>query len=113
MRNVGLVLALVGGLGLGGCATTPDGTPTVDVGQIQTVLTQAQQDAAKICGFIPTIGTVASIAASFFPGAQAGVDIGNQIATMVCNAVAPPKSLKRRAGAPMVGDVKVEGYFIR
>lgn len=93
---------------LGGCAAGLDGKPTVD----SNVQAQVQQAAASICGFVPTISTVASIVATFTTAGPV-VDLVSQVATAICDVVAPKKNMMRRAVRPAVNGVLVQGYFIR
>lgn len=115
-------LTVVGALTLGGCATNPTtGLPTIDPTQLTTIETQVQQDAAQVCGFVPTIGTIAAIIASFVPGAAAVTTIATQVANQICAAVTPvkasltSKTLTRRTFGvlPSVNGVPIQGYFIK
>jgi hypothetical protein len=102
------VIALAVAASLGGCAAGTGGRPTID----PNVQAQIQQTAASICGFVPTISTVAGIVATF-TGSGALIDLVGQVATSICDAVAPKKSMMRRAVRPAVNGVLVQGYFLR
>lgn len=80
-------------------ALTP--APTTD-----PVVQDARDWANKICGVIPTIGTVASIVATF-TGGGAIVDLGRQVGAGICNAITA-KGARRGAGPP-----KYRGVVIR
>lgn len=122
MRKNYLTLALVvaASLSLGACATNPStGKPTIDPTQITDIENQVQKGAAAVCGFVPTLGTVASIIATF-TGTSPIVGIVNQVVTSICNAVVPAKASLRRGAhrfgatnAPTVNGVPIQGYFIR
>jgi len=131
-RNyIALVLALAAALAsasLAGCATDPvTGTTTIDVAKITSVEAEVQKNAAIICGFVPTIGSVASVIASF-AGAGGIASLATQAANAICNAVVPAKMAghrrlaMRRGTAPVVcpvgasttaACVPIEGYFIK
>jgi len=108
---------------LGGCATDPTtGATTIDVAQITSIEAEVQKNAAIICGFVPTIGTVASVIASLV-GGSAVTTLATQAANAICGAVTPAKAqamrmgtrrlVVRRGTAPTVNGIPVEGYFIR
>ena len=109
-----------------GCATSPTtGLPTIDPTLLATIETQVQQDAAAVCGFIPTIGTIASIVASLIPGGSAVVTIASDVAGQICTAVTPvqaplaalgKRTVSRKtlgAALPSVNGVPIQGYFIK
>lgn len=106
------VIALSFATALGGCTSgIGGGTTTID----PNIQAQVQQAAASICGFVPTIGTIASIIGTF---SNVGpiVSIVNEVATSICNAVAPPPTTRmmlRRGTQPMVNGIPVQGYFLR
>lgn len=80
IRNLLLVLFLAPALALGGCA---GGSATLQ-NDIALIESQAQADAQVLCGFIPTVGTIASL----IPGFGTAVASAATIATSVCAAVA-------------------------
>lgn len=115
---VGLA-AMLTSTSLAGCATDPvTGTTTIDVAKVSSIEADVQKNAAIICGFVPTIGTVASVIASF-AGAGGIATIATQAANAICSAVVPAKMAghrrlaMRRGTAPVVNGVPVEGYFIK
>lgn len=107
-----------------GCASDPTtGVPVIDNTQIAADIALVQKDAAILCGFIPTIGTVTSVIATF-TGNGAEAAMATQIAMAICNAVVPAKATAMRMpghrlaphrylGAPTVNGVPIEGYFVR
>jgi hypothetical protein len=105
MRNLLIASTLASSLALGGCAT---GTSANIAAEIAAV----QQTATQICGYLPTVGTVTSILATFVPGAGPINDVALQVAQAICGAVTV-KSARRGAGAPTVRGVAVHGRFVR
>lgn len=97
MRKIVIAAALAAGLS--GCATG-GGSGSVDVSAVQ-------QDAVKICGFLPTAETILNIFAS-----------GNTVyvsASIIANAICAAVTAKsaRRGSAPTVNGVVVHGTFVR
>lgn len=90
---------------LGGCA----GGSAVLQNDIAAIEAQAQADANVLCGFIPTVATVAA----FIPGFGAIAASAATIAQGVCNAIAKapvvqPQSARMRASLAASGaDVTV------
>jgi len=128
MRKNYIALALASSLLVAGCSTNPNtGLPTIDPTTLTTIETQVQQDAAAVCGFVPTIGTIASIVASIIPGGSAVVQIASSVAQQICTAVAPvkasmmavgtrrltPRTFGGAAALPTVNGVPIQGYFIK
>ncbi len=122
-----IVLALAAALvsvSLGGCATNPvTGATTIDVAKVTTIEADVQKNAAIICGFVPTIGTVTSIIASLVGGGGIAT-LATQAANAICSAVTPAKAMmvrrsgnrmvmRRGAAPPAVNGVPIEGYFIK
>lgn len=107
MRRTVIALACVASLGLGACSTTGGTTTSASVDQ---TIAQVQQVAAQVCGYLPTIQTVAGIL-STFTNAGSAVASAASIGQQICAAVAP-KSIRKR-GLPMVRGVVVRGTFIR
>jgi hypothetical protein len=120
--------AAISTVSLGGCATDPTtGLPTIS----PTVLTSVEQDvqagAAALCGFVPTIASVAGVVATFINGGTAVVNIATAATQAICNAVtaapttAPTASVirgkrtmvRRLLTTPTVNGVAINGYFIR
>lgn len=118
-----IALALAAALSsasLVGCATNPvTGTQTIDVAQITAIEAEVQKTTAIVCGFVPTVGTIAGVVASFVPGGAAATTLATQVANAICSAVGPAKMsghrrlAMRRGTAPVVNGVPIEGYFIR
>jgi hypothetical protein len=84
MKNT--IAALMLATSLAGCATTAT--------DIATIEAQIQADAKILCGFVPTISTVAQILAALFPSGGAVITAANAIASQICSAVvsASPKA---------------------
>jgi hypothetical protein len=125
MKKFLLIAGLASFAALGGCSST--GTLTANVAAIEA---EVQADANLVCGFIPTVATIAS----FIPGGSVVAPAAASIAESICGAVAaaPPvtvssarlRSLKKggRLGAavnvatvivPGVGPVPISGQFTR
>lgn len=101
--------AMLGALSLGACATTPGSSvPTID----PAVISQVQNTTAQVCGFVPTVQTVQSIAASFFTDGSLINSVVTQVENAICAAVKPKASARRMVSRPMVNGVPVEGYFL-
>lgn len=114
-----IAIALVASFSLAGCAVDPvTGSTTIDVAKVTSVEADVQRNAAIICGFVPTLGTVGAVIASFVGGAGIAT-IATQAANAICSAVAPAKAMghrrlaMRRGTAPVANGVPVEGYFIK
>lgn len=105
MRKFIVSTFLAGSLALAGCAGTT--IPTLD----PNVVSQVQTTAAQICGFLPTVTTVANVIAAL-------VGAGNTVSTItsaaqgICNAVTT-KSARRGGVAPSFMGVAIQGKFIR
>jgi hypothetical protein len=69
-------------------------------------LTGAQNLAVQICGFLPTVQTVANIFASGSPA----LDTASEVANAVCQAVNTPRGAGQK---PVVAGVVVEGQRVR
>ena len=103
MRKLSIALLTACSIGLGSCSTT---TPS----DITAIITQVQKDAVAICGFLPTVGTVASI----ISGGNPLITTALGIAQAICNAVTPaPSALRKKAVVPMVNGVVIHGRFVR
>lgn len=124
-RKLAIAAALAGPLiSMGACSvTTADITAT-----LSTIEQQVQADANLVCGFIPTLATIAS----FIPGGAAIAPEAASIAQAICAAIAaaPPvqvQSAKLRSArlgvstpvnvatviVPGVGAVPIAGTFTR
>jgi hypothetical protein len=127
MSKILLVSALAVSTALGGCAGLTQANLAATVA---TVEAEVQADANLVCGFIPTVATIAA----FIPGAGVVAPAAASIAEAICGAVAaaPPvttasarlRSLRHggQLGAavnvatvrvPGVGNVPISGQFTR
>lgn len=125
MKKFLLIAGIASFAALGGCSST--GTLSANVASIEA---EVQSDANLVCGFVPTVATIAS----FIPGGSVIAPAAASIAESICAAVAaaPPvvtqsarlRSLKKggRFGAavnvatvivPGVGPVPISGQFTR
>lgn len=113
MRRFHLMIFAAAAFALGACATPSTDTPTgstpttsggIDIEQVRSIAT-------TVCGFVPTVSTVAGIIASF-AGAEAIVTTAGAIATQICAAVTPLRSAKRGAARPMLRGVPIHGRFV-
>ncbi len=102
MKKLLLAIPLAAALTFGGCATT---------GGNVNVIEQVRQAAVAVCGFLPTVETVAAILASGNPI----VATASGIANAICDAVThlPPMTARRGAPAPSVAGVVIHGKFVR
>lgn len=126
MKKLALAVVLIGAVSLAACGKTPVEL-AADVAAVEA---EVQADTNLVCGFIPTIATIAAI----IPGGAAVVPAAASIAEAICQAVAaaPPvaaqsarlRSLKHggQLGAavnvavvnvPGVGLVPISGKFTR
>jgi hypothetical protein len=122
MRKLPIFAALTAALLLAGCVTT--GIPKLD-----SIIDRVQQEAAKRCGFVPSIPTVGALLEMFgVAGASAVTAVVANVANKVCTAVnKPPEVVPAAAGqragrrgslsAPVVCSadkcVTINGYFVR
>lgn len=125
MKNILLVAALCVTTALGGCAGL---TQANLASTISTIEADVQADANLVCGFIPTVATIAAM----IPPATAIVPAAASIAEAICSAIAaaPPvtvqsarlRSAKFGASVPVnvatvrvpgVGTVPISGTFTR
>ncbi len=122
LKKISLVACLSGSLALAACGISVSEL----TGQVAAIESQVQADANLICGFVPTIATIAS----FIPGGAAVVPEAASIAVSICAAIAsaPPitvQSARSRSVAnrtavnvatvtvPGVGPVAISGTFTR
>lgn len=108
LRRSLLALSLAAAIALAGCATPGGGPVTVPAIDPATI-TKIQDTAKQVCGFVPTINTVASIIATF-TGGGAIVDMVGRAATGICTAVTAKGA--KRGGARYRG-VVIKGDFAR
>lgn len=121
MTKILLALALVSTTALGGCAGL---TAANLAAQVSAAEAEVQADTNLVCGFIPTVATIAA----FIPGAGAVAPAAASIAEAICSAIAqaPPvtaqsarlKSLNSGVAVnvatvkvPGVGLVPISGTF--
>src|ERR1019366_531813 len=98
-------LVLLGAIMLGGCSTTG--------GMITgaQLISDVQQAAIAVCGFVPTAATVGNIIAVGNPL----IATADAIAAAICSVVgAAPKTAagKFRGTLPMVNGVAIHGRFV-
>lgn len=110
-------------MSLGACSAITSTQLTQDVSAIEA---QVQADADLVCGFIPTVATIAS----FIPGVGTVATDAASIASSICSAIAkaPPvtvASARRRSVSsamavnvatvtvPGIGAVPISGKFTR
>ena len=103
IRKLFFAAPVAAALALGGCATGG-----VTATSVATTISAVQQAAVLACGFLPTAATVASI----LSGGNPLVSTASAIAQAICTAVTP-KSVRRGASVPMVGNVVVHGRFVK
>lgn len=96
MKLAVIGLAAAAALSLGACDKQ---TGTLD-------LSGAQNLAVQICGFLPTVQTVANIFASGSPA----LDTAGEVANAICQAVNTPRATGQK---PVVAGVVVEGQRVR
>lgn len=108
IRAVAVSAALA--LSLAGCATTV--TENLPPAQQPINIQQVQQLATTVCGFLPTVATVASILATFTGGGTI-VSTAEGVASAICAAVVPRRGARRGAAPPRVNGVTVRGRFVR
>lgn len=106
MRNMIRASIVAVALALGGCAT-PGGGPSPSV---NVIVDQIVAMTGQVCKFVPTVGTVVSLITAN-PAWTTAADF----AVAICNAVTAPKGARRlsRRGIPMVGNVVINGRFVR
>lgn len=103
MRKTLIMLAAVGALSFGGCATMGGGSSNGS-----NLVRQVQAIATTICGFVPTASTITAI----FTAGQ--FTVAFTIAQAICDAMMPSiQSGKKRAGKPTVSGVVVRGYWAK
>lgn len=127
MKKLILAAALLGSAALGGCAGITQANLSATVAALEA---SVQADANLVCGFVPTVATIAG----FIPGAGVVATDAASIALSICDAIkaAPPvavasarlRSLKHggQLGAavnvatvvvPGLGPVAISGTFTR
>ncbi len=102
MKKLIMTTAVAASLLLGGCATT--GTDT------KSLIEQVRQAAVSVCGFLPTVDTVAQIILAANPAYMTASAIANGICAAV--ATIPPQLSAKRRGVPVVAGVVVHGRFV-
>lgn len=71
-------------------------------------IAQIQAATVKLCGFLPYAQTVAALLS-----ANPAVATASAVATKICEAVNAPKVSGLISAPPMIGDVVIEGEFIK
>lgn len=82
LRNLVNAVALSGAIALGACTTTGVTIPGATDPQIIAI----QQQAANLCGWLPTVTTVANILATF-ANANGVVNVASTAAAGICSAI--------------------------
>lgn len=117
MKKLLASVALIGALGLGGCATTGGGAQPI-IADITAFEQSVQQVAVAACSFLPTTATVAGILSSLFPGVSTTEQLAATIAGQICNAVVPVASsvsARKRLGATVYypgTTIPIHGTFV-
>ena len=89
-------VAIAATLLVGGCGTTGNQQFITNVATFeQTIAT----DARAVCGFLPTISTIAAIITALNAAAAATETLASQIAGQICNAIPPPPAAGRLRAA--------------
>jgi hypothetical protein len=92
-------------LTIAGCQTTGGGSPA----PVSPIIGQIQEQAAKICGFLPDEGVVTKLIGFFSPDA-AGI---YAMARQICNVVVVQSLEGRRASTPRLHGVRITGVWVR
>lgn len=98
-----LLAAAALSLMLVGCNTT-GGVPAPS-----PIISQIQEQAKKICGFLPDEGVVTKLIGFFSPDA-AGI---YSMARSICNVVVMENLSGRRASTPRLHGVRITGTWVR
>jgi hypothetical protein len=122
MKRIFTIIAASSTLLLASCGTTG----VFNAATVSAIEAEVQADANLVCGFIPTVGTIAA----FIPGVSSVVPAAASIAESICAAIAAapqPKVLSARRRSivnqmavnvavvrvPNVGPVAISGTFTR
>lgn len=91
---------------LGGCATPGGGPPPT----VAVVAQEVKDLAIQICHYSPYLGTIVALITAN-PTWKTAADF----AVAICNTVTAPKGHYRlsRRGTPMIGNVVINGRFVR
>ncbi len=105
MRKFLFAAPLIAAVMLSGCATTTGGVDT------KVLIEQIRQATVAVCGFLPTVTTVADI---LLAGNPAIITVG-AISNAICEAVKtiPPQAARRGVAPPSVAGVVIHGRFVR
>ena|ERR1700722_1801249 len=100
---------------LAGCGTTGSLTPAT----LTTTLTTVENDIVgftrSLCGFHPTIATVAGIMTALYPPSAIALVPEQAVAQTICNALPPPAAAGRLGAAAAVypgTNVVIHGTFV-
>lgn len=90
---------------------------TLTAAQVASLVQEVRNETLAVCSFVPTVASVTTLIGAFVPQANAGINIGNQIAQAICKGAATSSAprFKRGAAAPVtifVQGIKVEGTFV-
>lgn len=102
MKKLPFVALIVAGLALSGCVTDGVSSSVTDtVGKVQDV-------AVKVCGFLPTVGTVTALL-------TASPEIGGAvaIANAICKAVTAKSVTVKGVKVPVVNGVEIHGRWVK
>lgn len=105
IKKILVSFSVLAALSLGACATTTSSDVSAQIAEAQAI-------AVKACGFLPTVATVSAIISTFVPGASQVNSVATQVATSICDAIAP-KSAARKMGVPTVNGVIIKGEYVR
>lgn len=106
MRNLMLSAVLCSSFALAGCS----GGSALPPVSGDTTISQVQQIAVQVCGYLPAAETVAGIVATFTGGGSV-VGIASEVADAICNAVTSKSAAFGRT--PRVRGVVLRGRFVR
>ena len=124
-KTIKLGVVLGAFLLLAACKTTGSTPGTVvpstpEITKVSETIAKVQTTARKICAFVPTANTVASILASF---GVSSLTQATGIASDICNALSERKLMAARPGLermqyrkvspPSVNGVVIQGRFVR
>ena len=119
--GAGLLALALAACSTNNTSTTP--TPVTPTGNaVSDTILQVQQQAKDICGFLPALSTVTGLVGGLTGQSNAATQI-NQIATTICQVVAPKPGTVRPGAGPSIRDrangvygtvdgVQIKGQFV-
>lgn len=115
LKKIVTVSVLVGALALAGCKTTDSGaSPTTPPAgqQAAEIIGKVQEETRRICKFVPTAQTVASLLRVFGVGDVSGL---LAVAQEVCKVVGTPTNAasRRATGPKKLKGVEIRGTYAR